>query len=191
MLLPGTRFTSLVTLYLSCLLAIELARKVSVFTNRFLKKSHSSVQVSRLVPLFLTITIMNIIFYANMTNENFLNLKNAIPALSATEANGELIFLNVQSQGWREYRSSSIFVDEYPFWGNLEEYMARNKFRDAIIQSTLSDQLSSNEIKKLKREFRVHASVQLVTTKANISHLRNIKCIYHDVYYWCDLDTNQ
>jgi hypothetical protein len=189
MLLPATRFTSVVTLYLACLLTIEIARITRTMTQRFFKRICSPIQPSKLVSLFLIITITNILTYANQTNEKFLSLKNSIPTVNAStiKARSELIFLDVSSQGWREFANTSIFVDDYPFWGNLEEYRSRNLFRNEILKIALNDQLDPNKIDVLERKFKVNTNIILVTTKENISHLQKFKCNYRQTYYWCDL----
>ena len=190
MFLPATRFTSIVTLYLLCLLVLEIGKRARQtnclsFTNR-----ESSNQSGKIAGVLLIITIANINFHANTTNENFGVLRRAISIENTqiSEIKRELIFLDVPSQGWREFGNRQVFVDEYPFWGNLNEYKRRNLFRDKILDLAFKKQLDLNEIEKLKRIFGVKSNLLIVTTDANLLFFNNFTCTLAKSNYWCDLE---
>jgi len=146
-----------------------------------------------MAPILIIITVTNLSIYGDITNEKFLVLKKSINIAnqSAQRVEGDLIFLDVESQGWREFGNVSIFVDDYPFWGNLEEYRIRNLFTDELVKLTLNGQLDVKRIYLLKKEYGVRAKLVLVTTKSIAAHLQKFDCNYYDMKYWCKLEVNR
>jgi len=190
MLLPATRFTSILTLYLLCLLVLEIGKRARRITYLPLKSGYISMQRGKIAVILLIITTANILIYAKITNENFSALKKTITIENKilNKVNSELIFLDVPSQGWREFGNMQIFVDEYPFWGNLEEYRHRNLFRERLLKLAFTRELNWNKVETLKEVFDVNTNLVLVTTKKNLKYFGNFNCSHSSANYFCDLE---
>jgi hypothetical protein len=120
---------------------------------------------------------------------NFEILGNTIPSFSSREeiVNRDLIFLDVSSQGWREFGNFSIFVDEYPFWGNLTEYKKRAIFRSRLVSLIEKGELKSDRLRSVQAQFNVHQEITLVSSRRNTKELSNLPCLSRHEILLCDL----
>lgn len=189
MFFPATRFISLITLFLATVFITEISSKiVQVWptnpSNKIVLKNSMGMTIGLCI-----ITLLGIFITSEKALRDFSNQRRTIPSLGSAELiNGkELIFLDVSTQGLREFYHISIFVDEYPFWGNLNEYRKRSIFRSKVENMFRNGELGSNEIRTLAKRFEFTQPIVLATSRENSDAFKGLPCSTSQHMIFCNI----
>ena len=136
LILPGTRLVSFFNLFLILLISHWIFINIKI---KFPTKVFKYFQFRKIIPLCMSIAgilslLVCFIVFEN-TQKNFFNLSTQVSAMKLPPSNPldpPTLAIDVETVGWREFSDRSIFVDNYVFWGNLEEYESRTKLSERI-----------------------------------------------------------
>jgi hypothetical protein len=189
MLVPATRYVSIVTLFLFVNLLLGIDKKINFNPSSKFTLTSTSKPPKTLIVFLLVSTFACTVLSSVSAIKNFTYLRSKVSSFDFKNeiAKKELIFLDVSSQGWREFGNYSIFVDDYPFWGNLNEYRTRSILRFKLISLVQEGNLNSEELQEIQEESRFREEIMLVTSKKYAHNLRNLSCLYRYEFLLCDL----
>lgn len=189
MLLPGTRYVAIVTFYLLTTFLFGIYTKFNKPSFDRLVFTKFTRPYKAMIGILIFSTLVCTFLSSKVAVSNFEILGNTIPSFSSREeiVNRDLIFLDVSSQGWREFGNFSIFVDEYPFWGNLTEYKKRAIFRSRIVSLIEKGELKSDRLRSVQAQFNVHQEITLISSRRNAKELSNLPCLSRHEILLCDL----
>lgn len=185
--IPGTRFTSILMLTLIMLLAIELGQ-IPIASKKVLEIQHKTTNGIQLSLKIFTLVIAIVIGFSHSMNA-YQSIQRAVENRISFQVSKEKQYLpiGIDTVGLREFGNMNIFVDEYPFWTDLNEYAHRSKFKTDLIESIENFQFNQTQANELKSKYKINERIILYITREYGDEFSIKNCEIHNQYYTCDL----
>jgi hypothetical protein len=185
--IPGTRFTSILMLTLIVLLAIELGQ-LPIASKKVLETQRNTTNGFYLSLKIFTLVIAIVMGFSQSMNA-YQSIKRTVENRISFKISQEKQYLpiGIDTVGLREFGNMNIFVDEYPFWADLNEYAHRSKFKTDLIESLENFQFNQAQANELKSKYKINERIILYITRKYGDKFSIKNCEIHDQYYTCDL----
>ena len=185
--IPGTRFNSIFVLTLIMLIVIEI--KVVLIAK--IKPTRLELKNFNVYQPAFNIVILVFVFAVSFGKS--MDAYQAIQSSAETKisfkvkAGKQYLPIGVDTVGLREFQNMNIYVDEYPFWGDLSEYAQRSKFKNELIESIENFQLTPLRAEELRTSYHVNERIILYVTREYGTRYNLQNCKIYSKYYTCVL----
>lgn len=191
--IPATRFVSMLSLFLMTILVLHAIR--------FHRKPHKVRSISTRGAILRNISIIVLLGISLLNIQNsYQELQTQIKYLKTTVFDNGIIFnkkdskllpIDVDTLGWREFRKANIYIDEYPFWGNLDEFRKRSNFQAEARKLIEKNQFTKIASIKLLRKYEIQDKITLVAPLKVKYKLRQLGCHISEKYIQCTLKVSK
>ncbi len=189
MFFPGTRFVSLFSLYSLCVITVVISEKIADKLPRIKTQSLGNFAKSTVSLISAGVTLFGThATYSNLSRD-FSDLRAHVTREFPVGVNNSkpILPLGLDTQGWREFQNANVFVDDYPFWGDLGEYMNRSKFKSELELLMRNDQISQNQVELLLKAYKISFPITLVVSRKEKYHFGNLTCRKNSAHVICNL----
>lgn len=189
-LMPATRVMSLLCLYFICLISID-------GTTRLRREPHDSCSILKLsnkksgaliVCVSLFAVGQQLVSADVKTQYEQLEIKvnrEFPPNLAKAD---QILAIGLDTVGWREVKRANIFVDEYPFWGNLREYAKRSKFKSEVEKLMQDLKMNPRSLYEVRTKYKIFEPIILIVEIQNRKQLQGINCLSRAGFFVCKLE---
>lgn len=191
--IPATRFVSMLSLFLMTILvlhAIGFHKKLSKGRYKFTRGAKLR---SILISVLLGISLLNIknSFQELQTQIRYLKITVLDNGINFNKKDLKLLPIEVDTLGWREFRKANIYIDEYPFWGNLDEFRIRSNFQAEARELIDKNQFTKIAAIMLLRKYEIQDQITLVAPLKIKNNLRQLNCHIREEYILCNLQDSK
>jgi hypothetical protein len=174
-------------LTLIVLLAIELGQ-LPIASKKVLETQRNTTNGFYLSLKIFTLVIAIVMGFSQSMNA-YQSIKRNVENRISFKISQEKQYLpiGIDTVGLREFGNMNIFVDEYPFWADLNEYAHRSKFKTDLIESLENFQFNQAQANELKSKYKINERIILYITREYGDKFSIKNCEIHDQYYTCDL----
>jgi hypothetical protein len=163
MILPGTRIIPFVNSILVLAIVINYSDRFLAITQWKQINFKINSRLLYLTYILFIVTSLIIVFGAHLSKYNKFEQDIKMEYKSnISMKNKVFIPLDVDSTGLREFAGMSIYVDDYVFWGDLNEYQKRYKQLKVIRKLYSADKLSLVDINYFKIKEKNDPQVVLI-----------------------------
>jgi len=189
-LMPATRVVSILCLYFMCLISIDASTEI----RRRLDNSCSILKPSNKKSVTLIIFVSLIVIGQQLVSPDaktqFEQLKIKVnrvfpPNLARTD---QILAIGIDTVGWREVKKANIFVDEYPFWGNLQEYANRSKFKLEVEKYMQDMKMNPRAIDEIRTKYKIFMPIILIAAVQDSNRLQGLNCLPRAEFIVCRLE---
>jgi hypothetical protein len=169
------------------LLVIEQGRISTVVDNQLdVKRINTSGYQSALKLLILAL-VMAVSF--NQSQNAYQTIQRTLEDQITFKVSKKVQYLplGVDTVGLREFKNMNIYVDEYPFWADMNEYAQRSKFKNDLVASIEGFQFNKNRVNELKTQYGINSGIILFVTREYGIRFKLNDCEQYNWYYTCVL----